>query len=132
MITKTRSWAVPALAIAFAIGAAQIIPSAVAEGTLDDNAIQIRVAKSLSNARFKGIKATVQDGTLSLNGTVDIYGVKADAENRVRKIKSVHAVNDEIQVGGPSVPDEVLEHKLLGRIQSDRIGYGTTAFNAIR
>ena len=45
--------------------------------------------------------------------------------------KTVAAVRDDIQVAGPVVPDQVLQSKLLSRIQSDRIGYGTTPFNAI-
>lgn len=68
---------------------------------------------------------------MSLAGTVDLYAVKVDAEKRVRKLKAVSAVNDDIQVGGPTIPDQVLQGKLLGRIQSDRIGYGTTTFNAV-
>ena len=73
----------------------------------------------------------MQSGIVSLDGTVKVFAVKADAEKKARKVKSVVAVRDEIQVGGPAVPDQVLQSKLLGRIQSDRVGYGTTAFNAI-
>jgi hyperosmotically inducible protein len=68
---------------------------------------------------------------VSLTGTVNVYGVKADAEKKARKVKTVAAVRDDIRVSGPAVPDQVLQRKLLSRIQSDRIGYGTATFNAI-
>lgn len=64
-------------------------------------------------------------------GTVGVYGVKEDALKRAHKIKAVTTVKDDLQVAGPVIPDEVLQRKLLGKIQSDRVGYGTTAFNAI-
>ena len=60
-----------------------------------------------------------------------VYGVKADAEKKTHKVKSVSVVKDDIQIGGPVISDAALERKLLGRIESDRVGYGTTTFNAI-
>ncbi|WP_263383531.1 BON domain-containing protein [Granulicella arctica] len=127
MLTKTTGWKVSLAAIALAISAAQITPRAWAEGTQSDSRIQAELTKSLSNAKFKGVQASVQNGVVSLAGTVDVYGAKEDALKRVHKIKAVTAVKDDLQVGGPVIPDEVLQRKL----QSDRIGYGTTAFNAI-
>ena len=132
MQTKTTGWKVAIAAIAFAISVAQITPRAWAEGTQSDSRIQAELTKSLSNAKFKDVHASVQDGVVTLAGTVDVYGVKEDAIKRAHKIKAVTAVvKDGLQVGGPVIPDEVLQQKLLGKIQSDRIGYGTTAFNAI-
>jgi hyperosmotically inducible periplasmic protein len=131
MQTKTTGWKVSIAAIAFAISAAQITPSAWAEGSQSDSRIQAELTKSLSNAKFKDVRASVQDGVVTLAGTVDVYGVKEDAIKRAHKIKAATTVKDNIEIGGPAIPDEVLQRKLLGKIQSDRIGYGTTAFNAI-
>ena len=55
---------------------------------------------------------------MSLTGTVKIYGVKAEAEKKAHKIKEVAAVRDEIQVGGPTVEDRVLQEKLIRTIQT--------------
>jgi hyperosmotically inducible protein len=129
MVTKMKTWMIPVTALALAVGMA--IPSAIAESAPDDSRIQAEVTKSLSNAKFKDVQASVQNGIVSLAGTVNVYGVKADAEKKAHKIKAVVAVRDDIQVAGPAVSDEVLQQKLLSRIQSDRIGYGTTTFNAI-
>jgi hyperosmotically inducible protein len=131
MVTKTRGWKVPTAALAFALGFAQLIPSSMAENTQNDSQIQAQLMKSLSNKRFKDVSASVQDGVVSLAGTVDVYASKADAEKKAHKLKSVSAVRDDIQVGGPAVEDQVLQNKLMRKVQTDRIGYGTTAFDAI-
>jgi len=120
---------VSATALALAVG--MTVSSAMAENAPNDSRIQAELTKSLSNAKFKDVQASVQNGIVSLTGTVNVYGVKADAEKKAHKVKTVVAVRDDIQVGGPAIPDEVLQRKLIGRIQSDRIGYGTTTFNAI-
>jgi hypothetical protein len=73
----------------------------------------------------------VESASAPLTGPVNVYGVKADAEKKAHKVKTVAGVRDDIQVAGPAVPDQLLERKLLGTIQSDRIGYGTITFNAI-
>jgi hyperosmotically inducible periplasmic protein len=87
--------------------------------------------KALDKSKFKEIKASVQNGIVTLTGTVDVYDTKADADKRVHRIKNVKAVENEIEVGGPEVPDPELQNKLVKAIQYDRVGYGTTAFNAI-
>jgi osmotically-inducible protein OsmY len=40
-------------------------------------------------------------------------------------------VRNDIQVNGPSVPDDQLKAKLAEKLAYDRVGYGTTPFNAI-
>ena len=130
MFTKSRGWigSVTALVMAVSIAA---VPSAMAENTPNDSSIRAELTKSLSNAKFKDIQTSVQNGTVSLTGTVNVYGDKLEAEKKAHKPKAVAAVRDDIKVAGPAVPDEVLQAKLLSQIQSDRIGYGTTTFNAI-
>jgi hyperosmotically inducible periplasmic protein len=131
MATKTRGWMSSVTALVLAISVAQAVPGAMAENASNDSRIQTEVTKSLNNARFKSIQTSVQNGIVSLTGTVDVYADKADAEKKAHKVKAVAAVRDDIQVAGATVSDQVLRSKLVGRIQSDRIGYGTTAFNAI-
>jgi osmotically-inducible protein OsmY len=87
--------------------------------------------KALNKSKFKDVKATVQNGIVTLTGTVDVYDTKADADKRVHRIKNVKGVENEIEVAGPEIPDNVLQDKLIKAISYDRVGYGTTAFNAI-
>jgi osmotically-inducible protein OsmY len=103
----------------------------MAENTPNDSSIRAELTKSLSNKKFKEIQTSVQNGTVSLTGTVNVYGDKLEAEKKAHKLKAVAAVRDDIKVVGPAVPDELLQVKLMRKIQYDRIGYGTTTFNAI-
>jgi hyperosmotically inducible protein len=89
-------------------------------------------AKSrLNKSQFKNVQASV-DGTgiATLTGTVDLYEYKAEAEKRVSKVKGVTAVRNQIEVAGPTVPDEELKQKLGEKLAYDRVGYGNV-FNAI-
>lgn len=87
-------------------------------------------AERLNKKQFQNVKATVENGIATLTGTVDLYEYKADAEKRVRKAKGVNAVRNQIEVSGPSVPDQTLKEKLGEKLAYDRVGYGNT-FNAI-
>ncbi len=40
-------------------------------------------------------------------------------------------VENQIQVAGPVVEDVTLRNKLAEKLAYDRVGYGTTAFNAL-
>lgn len=96
-------------------------------GWQSDNDAQTR----LNKPQYKDVKVTLQNGIATLTGTVSLYEYKRDALNRVRKAKGVTAVRNEIQVNGPNVPDSDLKSKLMEKLAYDRVGYGTTAFNAI-
>jgi hyperosmotically inducible protein len=95
-----------------------------------DAQIQADVMKALDNKRFSGVKAAVQNGVVTLSGTVDLYSAKLDADNRVHHRKDVKGVENMIQVAGPTVDDTTLRNKLAEKLAYDRVGYGTTAFNA--
>jgi osmotically-inducible protein OsmY len=92
--------------------------------------IQADVMKALDNPRFKDVKASVQNGVVTLGGTVDLYSAKMDADNRAHHCKNVKGVENQIQVAGPTVEDTTLRDKLAERLAYDRVGYGTTAFNS--
>ncbi|WP_348268476.1 BON domain-containing protein [Edaphobacter paludis] len=106
-------------------------PAATAASSSSDAQIQADVMKALSNRRFKGVTATVQDGIVTLNGTVDVYSDKEDADKRAHRRKNVKGVQNLIEIGGPVVDDATLRNKLAEKLAYDRVGYGTTAFNAL-
>ena len=86
----------------------------------------------LNKSQFKDVKVSVDNnGIATLTGSVNLYEYKKDAANRVRKAKGVTAVRNEIQVAGPSVSDQELKNKIAEKLAYDRVGYGTTTFNAI-
>ena len=96
-------------------------------GWQSDSDVQSRLNKS----QFKDVKVSVQGAIATLTGTVSLYEYKRDAENRARKAKGIVAVRDDIQVAGPNVADTDLKSKLMEKLAYDRVGYGTTTFNAI-
>ncbi len=110
-----------------------MIPAAVAhaQDAGGDTQIQAEVQKALDNKKFANVKSTVQNGVVTLTGTVDVYAEKEDADKKVHHRKNVKAVQNLIEVGGPTVEDETLRRKLGEKLAYDRVGYGTTAFNAL-
>jgi osmotically-inducible protein OsmY len=98
--------------------------------TPQDTQIQADVAKALDNKRFKDVKIAVQDGVVTLTGTVDVYSEKEDADHKAHHRKNVKGVQNLIEVGGPTIEDVTLRNKLSEKLTYDRVGYGTTAFNA--
>jgi hyperosmotically inducible periplasmic protein len=85
----------------------------------------------LEKKQFKSVKVSVDNnGIATLTGTVDLYEYKMDADKRVHKVKGIRGVRNEIEVAGPTVPDQELLSKLQEKLQYDRVGYGN-AFNAI-
>jgi hyperosmotically inducible protein len=118
-------------------GQAQSPAGAVASGqsaapvlSQSDALIQADVMKALGNKRFKDVKCSVRNGIVTLTGTVEIYSSKRDADNRVHHRKNVRGVENLIEVAGPTVEDVTLRNKLGEKLAYDRVGYGTTAFNA--
>jgi hyperosmotically inducible protein len=111
------------LAFGSAVGVAQ-------EGAHDAQ-IQADVMKALDNKRFKDVKVSTQDGIVTLTGTVNVYSDKEDADNKAHHRKNVNGVQNQIQVDGPVVDDTTLRNKLSEKLAYDRVGYGTTAFNAL-
>ncbi|HMG03062.1 MAG TPA: BON domain-containing protein [Edaphobacter sp.] len=95
-----------------------------------DAAIQSDVTKALDNKRFKDVSISVQNSVVTLRGTVSLYADKEDADKKSHHRKNVKAVQNLIEVTGPTVDDVTLRNKLAEKLTYDRVGYGTTAFNA--
>src|SRR5580698_6773067 len=106
--------------------------AAVAQSSANDNNLRAEIMnKALNKSKFKGVQVAVQNGLVTLTGTVDVFDTKVDADRRVHRTKGVKGVDNEIEVAGPEVPDGQLQQKLVKAISYDRVGYGTTAYNAI-
>src|SRR6202453_1359658 len=129
---KVAGWA--GLAGVLAVGGvragwAQSTAGTVGSGP-NDGQIQEEVMKALNNKRFSDVKISVQNGVVTLGGTVGIYSAKEDADQRAHHSKNIKGVENMIQVAGPAVDDVTLRNKLAEKLAYDRVGYGTTAFNA--
>lgn len=89
-----------------------------------DNQIQTAVAQKLAaKNQFQDVKATVEDGIVTLTGTVDLYQRKLDAGRVARKIANTEGVRNLITVAGPNVSDAQLEQALAKKLRYVRVGY---------
>jgi hyperosmotically inducible protein len=92
-----------------------------------DNPIQTTVTQKLAaKNHFSNVQASVEDGIVTLTGTVDLYQRKLDAAKLARKAQNVAGVRNLITVAGANVPDEQLEQKLAKKLIYVRVGYDNT------
>src|SRR5215813_666048 len=106
--------------------------TALASTARYDQSIQQAVGAKLQNARqLKNVSSSVDDGIVTLTGTVDLYQDKLDAAKKVKKLANVAGVRNEIAVAGGNVTDSQIQQKLAKKIAYDRVGYFDNAFNYI-
>ena len=92
-----------------------------------DNQIQTTVTHKLaSKSQFRGVQSKVEDGIVTLTGTVDLYQRKLDAAKLAKKTAQVQGVRNLIAVAGEDVPDAQLEQKLARKLRYVRSGYDST------
>lgn len=92
-----------------------------------DTSIQTAVTQKLaSKGRLQDVKASAEDGIVTLTGTVDLYQRKLDAAKLARKAAHVQGVRNLITVTGPDIPDTELEAKLGNKLRYVREGYDST------
>src|SRR5260370_31002752 len=83
-----------------------------------DNQIQTKVTQKLmAKSQFSNVKATVEDGIVTLTGTVDLYQSKLDAAKLARKSANTQGVRNLVTGAGPNVPDEQVEQKLAKKLR---------------
>ncbi len=97
-----------------------------------DEQIQQAVSQKIHDAKqFTAVNSSVDDGIVTLSGTVGLYQDKLNAASKVKKVKDVNGVRNDIAVAGPTVPDAQLEKKLTKQLAYDRVGYPDNAFNYV-
>jgi osmotically-inducible protein OsmY len=128
----TSNYKISVVALAALLSLAPFAQASTTAGRYDSQ-IQASVVDKLDDkSDFSDIRSSVQDGIVTLTGTVDTYKHKLDAEKRARKSnKDVKGVRNLIEVAGDNVSDAELQKKLSKKIAYDRIGYNDVAFNAI-
>lgn len=95
-----------------------------------DAQITSEIQKQLQGKSYRGVTVHVDNGTAMLSGQVDVYAYKSQAVKKAKKVRGVQNVQDNIAVGGASVPDQELQRKLMQKIEVDRVGFGQV-FDAI-
>jgi len=106
--------------------------SAMAATGRYDQQIQQAVGQKIHEAKqLQYVKATVEDGIVTLTGTVGLYQDKLDAAKKVKKLANVNGVRNDVVVAGETVPDSQLRQKLAKKLAYDRVGYYDNAFNYV-
>jgi hyperosmotically inducible protein len=95
-----------------------------------DQQIQQTVSHKLRDAKqLQSVNSSVEDGIVTLSGTVSLYQDKLDAAKKIKKLANVTGVRNDIAVAGETVPDAQLQQKLAKKLAYDRVGYYDNAFN---
>jgi hyperosmotically inducible periplasmic protein len=82
--------------------------------------------KLATKNQFHGVQSRVEDGSVTLTGTVDLYQRKLDAAKLARKTAHVQGVRNLIGVAGAEVADAQLGEKLASKLRYVREGYDST------
>ena len=97
-----------------------------------DQQIQQAVSQKLQDSKqLQNVKSSVEDGIVTLTGSVNLYQDRLEAAKKAKKISNVTGVRNDITVAGENVPDAQLQQKLAKKLAYDRVGYGDNAFNYI-
>ena len=107
---------------------AMVMAQPVSAGRYDSQIQQQVVHKLADKKQFRNVQASVEDGIVTLRGTVDLYQDKLDAAKKVAKTDHATGVRNLIEVAGANVSDTQLQSKLNEKLYYDRIGYDN-AFN---
>jgi osmotically-inducible protein OsmY len=95
-----------------------------------DQQIQQTVSHKLHDAKqLQSVNSSVEDGIVTLTGTLSLYQDKLDAAKKTKKLANVTGVRNDIAVAGETVPDAQLQQKLAKKLAYDRVGYYDNAFN---
>jgi hyperosmotically inducible periplasmic protein len=95
----------------------------------DDQILQDVNKYLQSKKEFQGVRATVDDQIVTVEGIVNLYIDRVNLEKKLKKIKNVDGVRNHVQVQS-NVPDDQLRQTLADRLRYDRVGYGI-AFNVL-
>jgi hyperosmotically inducible periplasmic protein len=127
MATMKKQGLAVALALLFLLSI-----SAMATTGRYDEQIQQAASQKLQKAKhLQNVSSSVEDGIVTLTGTVNLYQYKLDAAKQIKKIAEVTGVRNDITVAGATVPDSQLQQKLTKKLAYDRVGYYDNAFNYI-
>lgn len=97
----------------------------------NDLQIQADLAQELDRHRFKDIHVSVDHGVVDLTGTVQLIAYKEEADRKAHQARIATAVRNRIRISDCGLIDQDLQARLMKRLEFERVGYGTTTFNAI-
>jgi hyperosmotically inducible periplasmic protein len=119
------------LALSLALFVLLSMTAMAVTGRYDDQ-IRQAVSQKIHDAKhLQSVNSSVDDGIVTLTGTVGLYQDKLDAAKKIKKVKDVTGVRNDLTVAGETVPDAQLEKKLAKQLAYDRVGYYDNTFNYV-
>jgi hyperosmotically inducible periplasmic protein len=100
-----------------------------ATGRGDQQIQQAVTQKIQASKQLQGVSSSVEDGIVTLTGTVDLFQDKLDAATKAKKVANVNGVRNQVAVAGETLPDSELQQKLAKKLAYDRVGYSDNPFN---
>ena len=88
-----------------------------------DQQISSNVARVLLNDKdYKDVSVVVEDGIVTLTGSVILDSTRRNLVVQIRHISHVAGVDDQIVLSPPAPPDNILYGRVMSRLQES--GYG--------
>ena len=85
-----------------------------------DSKIESNVAQLATKKEFRNVRASVEDGIVTLTGSVDLYQQKLDATKKVHKLAKVEGVRNLLEVKA-DIADVQLSAALDRKLYYDRL-----------
>ncbi len=118
--------------VAWILASVLALPAFAGErrGEANDQKIQQDVNKVLNdNKAWKGVRARVDDGVVTLKGEVPVFRDKQRLEQKIARRKDVTGVRDEVEIAGTTASDLQLQETLANKLRYDREGFGSVFNN---
>jgi hyperosmotically inducible protein len=131
MTTMKKSIGMKRFAVTLALLVLLSITAMAATGRYDQQIQQAASQKVHDAKQLQSVSSSVEDGIVTLTGTVGLYQDKLDAAKKVKKLANVTGVRNDITVAGKNVADDQLQKKLAKQLAYDRVGYYDNAFNYV-
>src|SRR5437764_15092259 len=97
----------------------------------DDAEIREHINKDLKSDKYRNVQATVQDGFVTLTGTVDNFAEREKIDRKASSMHHVTGVRDQIEVVGKRVSDDDLRKELSDKLRYEPMSYGRAVFNSL-
>ncbi|MFZ3342516.1 MAG: BON domain-containing protein [Terriglobales bacterium] len=95
-----------------------------------DQQIQQAVSQKMHGTKqLNHVNSSVDDGIVTLTGTVNLYQDKLNAAKKAKQIANVSGIRNDIVVAAANVSDDQIEEKLAKKLAFDRVGYFDNTFN---
>jgi osmotically-inducible protein OsmY len=95
-----------------------------------DAKVSAEVQKMLADhPSFSDVRASVDDSIVTLQGSVESYQNKMRLHDKVKGLKGVEGVRNQVQVSTPAIADDQLAETLAKKLRYDRVDQGNVFNN---